>query len=58
MGAHTVTVRNTGGTDHLAFDGMGLPDFQFIQDPMDYGVRTHDQYRFIRKNSGGRYVKE
>jgi hypothetical protein len=41
MGANTVTIRNTGGTDHQAFDGIGLPGFQFIQDPIDYGTRTH-----------------
>ncbi len=41
MGAHTVTIRNTGGTDHQAFDGIGLPGYQFIQDPIDYGTRTH-----------------
>jgi len=38
---HTVTAGNTGGTDHLAFDAVGLPGFQFIQDPVDYGSRTH-----------------
>src|SRR5688572_2902364 len=37
----TVTANNTGGTDHLAFDAVGLPGFQFIQDPVDYGTRTH-----------------
>jgi hypothetical protein len=31
----------TGGTDHLAFDAVGLPGFQFIQDPVEYGSRTH-----------------
>lgn len=41
MGASTVTVQNTGGTDHQAFDGVGLPGFQFIQDGLDYGTRTH-----------------
>jgi len=41
LGATTVTIKNTGGTDHLSFDGIGLPGFQFIQDPMDYGTRTH-----------------
>ncbi|MBO0360270.1 M20/M25/M40 family metallo-hydrolase [Hymenobacter sp. BT186] len=41
LGATTVTPRNTGGTDHLSFDGVGLPGFQFIQDPLDYGTRTH-----------------
>jgi len=37
----TITIRNTGGTDHLAFDAVGLPGFQFIQDPIDYSTRTH-----------------
>ena len=37
----TVTANNTGGTDHLAFDAVGLPGFQFIQDPVDYSSRTH-----------------
>ena len=37
----TVTNRNTGGTDHLSFDAVGLPGFQFIQDPLDYETRTH-----------------
>jgi carboxypeptidase Q len=36
-----ITIRNTGGTDHLSFDAVGLPGFQFIQDPMDYDTRTH-----------------
>jgi len=40
-GATTLTLRNTGGTDHLSFDAVGLPGFQFIQDPLDYGSRTH-----------------
>lgn len=41
LGAKTVTINNTGGTDHLSFDAVGLPGFQFIQDPMDYNTRTH-----------------
>jgi len=36
-----VTIRNTGGTDHQSFDAVGLPGFQFIQDPMDYETRSH-----------------
>mgnify|MGYP000579341014 CR=1 FL=1 len=40
-GVKTVTLANTGGTDHLAFDGIGLPGFQFIQDDIEYGTRTH-----------------
>jgi carboxypeptidase Q len=41
MGASTITINNTGGTDHLSFDAVGIPGFQFIQDTMDYGTRTH-----------------
>jgi len=40
-GATTVTIRNTGGTDHQSFDAVGLPGFQFIQDPMDYSTEAH-----------------
>lgn len=40
MGASTLTVSNTGGTDHLSFDAVGLPGFQFIQDPIEYTTRT------------------
>jgi Zn-dependent M28 family amino/carboxypeptidase len=41
MGVGTISIRNTGGTDHLSFDAVGLPGFQFIQDPLDYGTLTH-----------------
>ncbi|MFI5187112.1 MAG: M20/M25/M40 family metallo-hydrolase [Chitinophagales bacterium] len=41
MGAKTVTINNTGGTDHLSFDRVGIPGFQFIQDEIDYDTRTH-----------------
>ena len=41
MGATTLTLSNTGGTDHLSFDAVGLPGFQFIQDSIEYGTRTH-----------------
>jgi hypothetical protein len=41
LGAQTLTLSNTGGTDHLSFDGIGLPGFQFIQDPIHYSTRTH-----------------
>ncbi|MFT3836911.1 MAG: M28 family peptidase [Myxococcaceae bacterium] len=40
-GANTISIRSVGGTDHLSFDAVGLPGFQFIQDPLDYGTRTH-----------------
>jgi carboxypeptidase Q len=39
--AQTITIENTGGTDHQSFDGIGLPGFQFIQDPLEYDGRTH-----------------
>ena len=53
LGAQTVTLRNTGGTDHLSFDGVGLPGFQFIQDELEYDTLTHhsnmDVYDHISK---------
>jgi carboxypeptidase Q len=41
MGASTLTMQNTGGTDHLSFDRIGIPGFQFIQDEVEYDARTH-----------------
>lgn len=41
MGFNTITIRNTGGTDHQSFDGAGLPGFQFIQDEIDYSRGYH-----------------
>jgi len=41
LGVTTITLRHTGGTDHENFDAAGIPGFQFIQDPLDYGTRTH-----------------
>ncbi len=41
LGMKTLTMRNTGGTDHLSFDAVGIPGFQFIQDPIEYETRTH-----------------
>ena len=41
LGASTLTLQNTGGTDHLSFDAIGLPGFQFIQDEIEYGTLTH-----------------
>jgi hypothetical protein len=41
MGAATLSSSNTGGTDHLSFDAIGLPGFQFIQDEIEYETRTH-----------------
>ena len=54
LGVTTLTIRNTGSTDHMAFDGVGLPAFQFIQDPLEYGTRTHhsnmDVYDHVSAN--------
>ena len=41
LGMTTLTIRNTGGTDHLSYDAVGLPGFQFIQDEVEYNSRTH-----------------
>lgn len=41
LGVTTISIRNTGGTDHQSFDAVGLPGFQFIQDPLEYATRTH-----------------
>lgn len=41
LGVTTITIRDTGGTDHLSFDAVGIPGFQFIQDPLEYSSRTH-----------------
>ena len=41
LGAQTLTLANTGSTDHVSFDSIGLPGFQFIQDTIDYDTRTH-----------------
>ncbi len=53
LGAGTITIRNKGGTDHLSFDEVGLPGFQFVQDPLDYMSRTHhsnmDVYDRVQK---------
>jgi hypothetical protein len=52
LGMTTLTMRNTGSTDHVSFDAVGIPGFQFIQDSMDYGDLTHhsnmDSYEHIR----------
>ena len=41
IGMTTLTIANTGGTDHQSFDGVGLPGFQFIQDEVEYDTITH-----------------
>jgi len=41
LGAETVTISRTGSTDHISFDNIGLPGFEFLQDPLDYSTRSH-----------------
>ena len=41
IGMTTLTIRDTGSTDHASFDRVGLPGFQFIQDPVEYSTRSH-----------------
>lgn len=54
VGATTTTLRNTGSTDHVSFDRVGVPGFQFVQDDMDYFSRTHhsslDVYDKVQKS--------
>ena len=54
LGATSVTMRNTTGTDHLSFDAVDVPGFQFIQDPLEYESRTHhsnmDVYERLQKD--------
>jgi carboxypeptidase Q len=53
LGVTTVTMRDTGSTDHVAFDEVGLPGFQFIQVEIEYETRTHhtnwDTYERLQK---------
>jgi Zn-dependent M28 family amino/carboxypeptidase len=41
LGVETIAPTNAGGTDHLTFDAIGLPGFQFITDPVEYGKTYH-----------------
>jgi len=54
LGMTTLTMRDTGGTDHLPFDAIGIPGFQFIQDDIEYETRTHhsnaDTYERIQRD--------
>ncbi len=54
LGMNSLSINNTPGTDHLSFDAVGLPGFQFIQDPIEYETRTHhsnmDVYDRIQAN--------
>ncbi|WP_455620449.1 M20/M25/M40 family metallo-hydrolase [Parabacteroides sp.] len=41
LGFKTLSLRKTGGTDHLSFNRIGLPAYQFIQDELEYGRTYH-----------------
>ena len=41
LGMTTLSIRNTASTDHVSFDEVGLPGFQFIQDPLEYSTHSH-----------------
>lgn len=41
LGADKLVVSKTGGTDHVFMQAIGLPGYQFIQDPLDYDTRVH-----------------
>lgn len=50
VGATTVATRNTGSTDHISFDTVGLPGFQFIQDRLDYFSNVHHSHLDTREH--------
>ena len=54
LGMTTLTIRNTGGTDHLSFDAVGLPGFQFMQDELEYDTRTHHSNMDVYERAAGR----
>jgi hypothetical protein len=58
MGAATLSISNTGGTDHLSFDGIGLPGFQFIQDEIEYDTRTHHSNQDVFDRIQGEDMKQ
>ena len=58
LGASTLTIANTGGTDHQSFDGIGLPGFQFIQDEIHYGTRTHHSNQDVYDNIQAEDMKQ
>ena len=55
LGMSTLTIRTTGGTDHQSFDAVGLPGFQFIQDPLEYSLAhaPHEPGRLRARDPGG-----
>jgi hypothetical protein len=58
LGASTLTPSNTGSTDHISFDAIGLPAFQFIQDPLEYDTRTHHSTMDVYERAQEEDVKQ
>jgi hypothetical protein len=58
LGVTTITNRNTGGTDHLSFDAVGIPGFQFIQEMLDYESRTHHSNQDVYERLQAADLKE
>ena len=58
LDATTLTASNTGGTDHLSFDAIGLPGFQFIQDEIEYDSRTHHSNQDVFDRIQGEDLKQ
>jgi len=58
MDASTLTIANTGGTDHQSFDAIGLPGFQFIQDEIEYDTRTHHSNQDVFDRIQGEDLKQ
>lgn len=58
LGVTTLAIRNTGGTDHQAFDAVGLPGFQFIQDEVEYDTRTHHSNMDVYERAQAQDVKQ
>ena len=58
LGANTVTQRNTGSTDHIAFDAVGLPGFQFVQDRLDYFSNVHHTHLDVQDHASEDDLKQ
>ena len=41
LGFQYLSPRTTGSTDHVTFNRLGLPSYQFIQDELEYGRTYH-----------------
>jgi len=58
MDANAITIRDTGGTDHLSFDAVGLPGFQFIQDELEYSTLTHHSNMDVYDHASANDLKQ